>query len=256
MASSRFAYRNWAWESGATITASSEATGYPASNLRSPASWKIWRSTATTGDQWVKIDLGQARALTGCLLRYALLHAGGTVHFQANATDSWGAPTINTAFTVPATSRTRVLALFFASQSLRWVRIYFTNTAVVSQAVELGVVFPTETLTMPRKVRHGMLMGVTDLSLQVPSLSGQQQTDRRPQRFDLSIDPNDMEATTRDALLDLVQLVGTHTPIFVVVEDDNPNLAVYGRFVGGVGFKHVPHSMDWWTAPFTFQEDL
>ena len=79
---SRIAYRNWAWETGTTFTASSEATGYPVTNLQSPASWKIWRSAVSTADQWIKIDLGSSRALTGCLLRYALLHAGGTVTWQ------------------------------------------------------------------------------------------------------------------------------------------------------------------------------
>lgn len=256
MSSSRFAYRNWAWESGVVVTASAAATGYPASNLSSPASWKIWRSTATTGDQWVKFDLGSSRAMTGCLLRYFLLHAGGKVTFQANATDSWGSPTISTDFTVPSTSRTRILSLFFNSQSLRWVRIYFTNTATVSQAVELGIAFPTDTVTLPRRIRHGVKISTADLSLNISGPSGQQQTDRRPQRRVFVVDPNDLEAATRDAIIDVVQFVGTHTPFFFVIDDTDPNFINYGRFMGGVDFQHIPLSQDWWTAPFTQQEDL
>lgn len=253
---SRFAYRNWAWESGVTVTASAEATGYPATNLSSSASWKIWRSSVTVGDQWVKFDLGASRAMTGCLLRYASLHVGGSVRFQANATDTWGSPTIDTVFTVPSTVRSRNLSLFFATQTQRWVRIYFTNTAAVSQAVELGIAFPSDPLTLTYPVRDGVSINIADLTLNLSSIGGQQQADRRAQRITYAVDPNVLDPTTRSALIDVMIAVGTALPFFFILDDSDPNLMNYGRLVNGWAFQNIQTTVDLWSAPFTHQEDL
>lgn len=254
MASSRFAYRNWAWEAGVTITASASASGYPATNLSSPAPWKRWRSTQTTGDQWVKFDLGTARAMTACLLRGPLVHAGGSIRFQANATDSWGAPTIDTAFTIPTTMRTQVLALFFASQSLRWVRIYFTNTSAVDQAVELGVAFPTSALMLSRNIAQGVGFARNDRSVVIEATGGQTQVDQRAQQYALSVDPNLMQPPDRDLFFGVMDTVGTFLPWFMVIDDTDPNQIVYGRIEGGLQGQHVVG--DLWAAPFAFKEEI
>lgn len=253
---STMAYRNWAWESGVTITASSAATGYPASNLGASEPWKIWRSTVTTGDQWVKFDLGTSRALAACFLRNVLIHTGGSVRFQANATDSWGSPTINTAFTIPSTARTRVLSLLFASQSLRWVRILFVNTGAVSQAVELGVAFPTSPLTMSVGVGRGVTLARADLSLHLVSIGGQRQVDRRSQQFSLQVDPNALEETERDQMLALFDTVGTFLPWFLMLDTVDQNLCFYGRIIDGLPVQHLAETADAWSSPFVFQEEL
>lgn len=250
----RMAYRNWMWESGVVITASASATGYPVSNLASSAPWKIWRSSVTTGDQWVKFDLGASRAMTGCLLRNALIHVGGAIKFQAHATDAWGAPTVNQTITVPATTRTNVLAAFIATQTLRWVRILFVNTTAVSQAVELGIAFPTNYLQMTRGIVDGVGFTRPDLSLVVQSISGHEQVDRRAQRYVLSIDPNHFLPADRDNLLAVYDRVGTHTPWFFVLDATDPNLMAYGKFVAQLGLVHATDEL--WRAPYVFQEEL
>ena len=249
-------YRNWAWESGVTITASASATGYPVSNLTSTAPWKIWRSTVTTGDQWVKIDLGTSRSMAACFLRNVLIHAGGAVRFQANATDSWGYPTINTAFTIPSTARTKVLSLLFSAQSLRWVRILFVNTATVSQAVELGIAFPTSPLTIAAGLGRGLTMARADLSLHLVSVGGQRQVDRRSQQFRLSVDPNALDETERDQMLALFDTVGTFQPWFLMLDTADQNLCFYGRIIEGLPVAHIGDTADAWAAPFAFEEEL
>jgi hypothetical protein len=81
-----------------TITASSEASGFPGSNLldvHKPGA--EWRSTATT-EQNIVFDTGTV----GCVVTAVFL---GDVNFtsvtiQGNATDSWGSPSFSQAFTV------------------------------------------------------------------------------------------------------------------------------------------------------------
>ena len=75
---------------GRTITPSTQANNYPASNLLRPFEPTMpWRTTATT-EQTAVIDLGSAFAL-GRIILLGLNYA--TLTLQANATDSWGAPT-------------------------------------------------------------------------------------------------------------------------------------------------------------------
>src|SRR6185436_3994757 len=117
----RIAWNNLLTASGVVITSSAEATGYQDDYLADPARWKKWRSTTTTGDQWVKFDLGSNNAMTLLAVVDATIHTGGTLKAQANATDAWVTPTIDVTLTVPSPDYTRVWTTFFSSQSLRWV---------------------------------------------------------------------------------------------------------------------------------------
>lgn len=64
-------------------------------NIAKPA--KVAETSAT----W-KFDFGAAQRVDVCVLGPHNFDAGLTVKLQANATDSWGTPTIDTALTIPA----------------------------------------------------------------------------------------------------------------------------------------------------------
>ncbi len=74
----------------ATITQSSQASGYPASNVTDDAHPDIpWRTTATTA-QWIEFDLGSAKTfdeLTDLYTNYT------SVRWRANTSSSWGGAT-------------------------------------------------------------------------------------------------------------------------------------------------------------------
>jgi hypothetical protein len=130
--------------SGVTVSSSAEVTNYPDDNVLNPARWKIWRSTTTTGDQWWKEDRGSNVTMLAGGLVGVKIHTGGSVNFQANATDSWGSPTVDEVVTI--SDYTGAGCVFFSSQSLRWIRIYFTNTASANEYVELGHCFAGDIL--------------------------------------------------------------------------------------------------------------
>jgi hypothetical protein len=83
-----------------SVTASSEDAEYPAENLISENAARPAKLTTTSGD-WV---LGFASAVTpvAAVMAYQYLDEGLEVRLQGNATDSWGAPSFNQAFTIPA----------------------------------------------------------------------------------------------------------------------------------------------------------
>lgn len=86
--------------SNATITASAEDTAYPATNINDLHPERPAKLTTTTGT-WVA-DLGSAMQVDLCALIQHNFDAGLAVTLQGNTANSWGAPALSTAFTIPA----------------------------------------------------------------------------------------------------------------------------------------------------------
>lgn len=57
---------------GAAVTASSERSGAPGSNAVDGSVSSVWAAADSSADQWLQVDLGQARRLTGARLVWAL----------------------------------------------------------------------------------------------------------------------------------------------------------------------------------------
>lgn len=85
----------------ATITAQTGTADadYPLTNLVDTNPAKPGKLTTTTGR--IMFDFGSARSIDLVALIHTNLTAGLSVKVQANATDSWGAPSIDQAITIP-----------------------------------------------------------------------------------------------------------------------------------------------------------
>ena len=88
---------------GATVTASAEDSGYVAANLAQgyDANQNRPAKLTTTTGNWV-FDLLSAQTIDYVALIYHNLDAGLSVSIQGNASDSWGAPSLSQAITIPA----------------------------------------------------------------------------------------------------------------------------------------------------------
>jgi hypothetical protein len=129
MANIQFFYNNLF--DSATLTASSEDSDFPASNLQHAFRTKVWRTAgATAGTANLVIDHGSAKAVTAIILtNYNWASAPGTFDLEFNATDAWGAPSatvdLTSVFAVtPDTYGNRnVILSTFASKSYRYNRL-------------------------------------------------------------------------------------------------------------------------------------
>src|SRR5262245_2902233 len=91
MARVAFLYKtNNLWSAAASvISASASASALPAANAADPDRSKIWRSTTTTGDQWIKADLGSAQDVAAVAVANVKLHgSGGTLKIQHSPDNS------------------------------------------------------------------------------------------------------------------------------------------------------------------------
>lgn len=252
----RLAYVNLLTVSGVTISSSAEATGHPDDHLASPARWKNWRSSTSTGDQWVKFDLGSSKSFQVIAAIDARLHTGGTLRFQAHASDSWGAPTVNELITVPSPNFAGVLVKWIASvQSLRWVRLLFTNTGAVSEYVQVGAVFAGVYLQPALSIARGVSPSPIDPSVVRTAIGGAASVVRRTQFHSISGAFQWQESSERDDLREVYQTVGRFTPCLFSVDPSDSGMTFYGRF-DALGVGHTAVSVEQWDVPFQFREDV
>jgi len=119
----------------ATLTASSEDSDFPASNLQNPFRTKVWTTAGTTpGTANLVIDHGAATAVTAVvLINYSWSVAPGTLNLEFNATDAWGAPSATESLTWADTPDTYgnpcAIIKTFASKSYRYNRLNVVNAA-------------------------------------------------------------------------------------------------------------------------------
>jgi len=131
----RFCYTNYA-DSGIVSAYSAVAT-LPAANVQSAWRSKPWRATGCTSE-WLKFDLGSAKAVLAAIITGHNLTSGATVHVQANATDVWTAPSVDVTMTWNARD---ILYLWTANQTFRWWRFTFADPANPDGYISIGRVY-------------------------------------------------------------------------------------------------------------------
>lgn len=119
----------------ATLTASSEATGFPANNLKNPFRTKYWKTAGgTAGTAQLVIDHGSAKAVNSIAMTgYPdWLAAPGTLQIEFNATDAWGGPSATetltwVAPTTPGGNKGTIIKKMAATQTYRYNRLSVVN---------------------------------------------------------------------------------------------------------------------------------
>ena len=135
----RITYNFDDWDAATVTASSSSASELGAANVVDPQPSKVWRSTGDTAE-WVKFDLGSAKQITCIGLFNFNFTSGATVTLQANASDSWGAPSYSQALTIAADSDSVVLKrlVYFLDQTYRWWRITIADASNPDGYVEIG----------------------------------------------------------------------------------------------------------------------
>lgn len=236
-------------------TSSGDATGYPHDNLLNPMRWKSWKSPLRAQDEWVRFDLGNPETLQVFAAMDAVIHPGGNLRVQANATDVWTSPTIDTTFTVPTTDYTRVwLAWLSAAVTLRYVRFYFTNLATATAQVSLGAVFAGPYLEQARSLSSQLSFDRVDPTVHRFAMGGQRSSMVRPKYHTVSGRFQLQKATARNNLRKVQHVNGTAVPSLLSLDPNDQSLTFYGQLKMG-GYE-LATAADLWNVPIEFTEDV
>jgi hypothetical protein len=127
----RFSYVNLA--DAADLSASSEVSTLPATNLQDPRPTRIWRAEGASNES-VVFDLGQAASATLAVLLEHNLTSNATVLLQANGSDSWDDP----AFESELLWHEQIIIKFFAATSYRYWRLAIADAANPDGFIQAG----------------------------------------------------------------------------------------------------------------------
>jgi hypothetical protein len=217
MARIRFLYSNLFSAASAVASASASVSALPPANAQVPDRTLVWRSTTTTGDQWIKVDLGSAQAVTAIAVANPKLHgSGGTLKIQSSPDDAiW-----TDRGSIPsADADSKVAFLFIGSVSARYWRFYFTNVGVASDYVELGYAFLGTYLEPSINVTaQGLSTPLLDRSVVVESITGQATTTVRPKQAKGAFGFDSMSESDTASLVTMFRAQGFGTPFFVVLD--------------------------------------
>lgn len=162
------------WKTG-TLTASSAATGLPATATQVPDRRYVWRSNAATGAATLDCDFGSAQTLTMCAAANVKLVGTGVLRFNTRGTG--GSPGAATTQVTLATqdATTQAVAGFFNSVSARHVQWEFTNPSAASDYAEMGFAFAGGYIEPALNVLPGWPLDREDPSLSRQSVNRQKQ---------------------------------------------------------------------------------
>jgi hypothetical protein len=121
-----------------TLTPSTAAANFPATNLQDLRLSSQWRTTQILA-QSIVIDAGVGNTITAAAAAIVShnLTAGATIRIQGNAADAWAMPTLNEAFAWDAD----LMVVFFTSAAFRFWRFYFDDAANPDGYIRIGRLF-------------------------------------------------------------------------------------------------------------------
>jgi hypothetical protein len=212
--STRLHYTNRIDASGVTISATSEQTDLPASNVANAQRTRVWRTGTSTATERIVFDFGSAVSITSVVLLDHTLTSGdaaaGDIKVKFNTSDSWASPAASETLTYAADTIYKV----FNSQSYRYAAVEFVK-ASAGVTRDIGRIYLGTYVTFDRDPDRGSLVEEpVDLSSSQMMAGGQTYTWARDTYRDVGMTFTLIDATEKGQIATLADAVGTHTPFF------------------------------------------
>ena len=242
----------------ATLTASSEAAGFPVSNLKNPFRSKVWRTAGTpAGTAYLDIDLGAGTHSVTCvaLAGYTWTAAPGTLQVEFDDTASHGSPehteTLTWAANPTVNGNPATIIKTFTSKDERYIRL---NVVYAPGDWNLGKIFLGTYFQPTRNYDIEWTENIIDPSIISQTVGGQDHVDiiEKYREFGMSF----VAATQAqwELFQKMIRHSGMSKELFVAFDYTNEpdELTVYGKFAGIPGMSNVMTSYK--RLNFSFRE--
>lgn len=222
----------------ATLVASSEAVGFPASNLKNPFRTKVWRTVGVVpGTATLDIDLGAGTVATTCvaLIGYSWAAAPGTLQLLFDDDPAYGSidhtETLTWAANPTANGNYAAIIKTFTSKDERYLRLNVVNAP---GDWDLAKIFVGTYFTPTYNYAPAWSGNYIDESMGARTIGGQDHFDEigkyREFGFSFRVDSQSQWESFQQMFL----AVGRSKDIFVAMDYDNePNeMTIYGKLSG------------------------
>ena len=223
----RFMYDNYVDLSTTTITASSQATGFPASNVAHIWHTRHWRTTAISG-QWIKFDLGSIKQTQCVIIKYHnKLSTSGYIAIEANSSDSWASPAFSE--NMGDYVEDEILIYFFpADKWYRWWRIYINDPDNTDGYLRMGRIYLGKYFGPERHFMQPHTKQRIDPSVKRYSTGGQISISQRESYIQIPYDFRSIALADVPNFKTMWNSVGQSMPYFVCeIPSSNPHLTTY-----------------------------
>lgn len=235
-----------------TITANSEASNYPVSNIVHIHLSRQWRSTGDTSE-WIKIDAGAGNTITAdsvAILQHNI-SSGATVKIQANATDVWTAPSIDETITY----NSGIIFKFFTNTTgYRYWRLLVEDPSNPDGYIEIGRLFLCTYYQVEKSFQKAFTEEKTNTDQLSYSLSGQLYADIGIEFKRYALTFPYWNNTAKQAIETMVTMIGKHKPLVLFLDENNTDklLPVYCHIESDIKYSHIHNYI--WQGAVTFQE--
>lgn len=229
----KFYHYNLVTQPTTTITASNEDAFFPASNIADARNSKVFRTTTGTTSVNVVFDFITTETVNAVLIQGGLdgLGFAGNLTIQANATDSWGAPSFSTTLTPNENFNKGYVS--FADQSYRFWRINASNAG--EDYVEIGKIFIGAKLVIDANVERNITFGwkweLEDNASIRKNRYGEAFIDEINKLYRITAAFKFLRETQAYNLLDAFYYVGKSKPLWLVVDADENFADTKERFM-------------------------
>jgi len=200
--------------SGATLTANSESINYLVTNILDSRLTKKFRTSAST-TATIVFDCGAAVAAeTIAIANHNISSGVTTLKIQGNATDSWGAPSVDETITWAS----GIITHDFTQATYRYWRVQIIDAGNSDGYIELGRVYIGNNETVPDIAPN---FSATRPSATVKSKSGGGQTygDIRHKKWNISVQWPKITHAQKATLVTFFDAIDISNPFFIVFDE-------------------------------------
>jgi hypothetical protein len=246
----------------ATLTESSQATGFPAENLQNPFRTKVWRTAgAVAGTADLIIDLGAGTKSTTCvaLIGYTWTSAPGTLNLLFHDDAGFGVGTHTESLTWHANPTANgnygTIIKTFASYDERFLKLDVVySPGAVPTDWDLGRIFIGTYFEPAYSYDANWMENFVDESMAARTIGGQDHFDTITKFREFIFSHTTYTQAQWESFQAVFNAVGLAKDLFIAFDYDNEpdELTVYGKFTQLPGASS--YAFQGYNANFTFRE--
>lgn len=250
-------YENQIRELAGIITPSEESPTYPATNLVLNNCCLTFRSlTATATPVRLVVDLGAAVACDAIALANINIRDTATVVIEANATDSWGAPTYSQTISLAdyLGDPNNLQYNFASTKTFRYWRLSITDNGNPDGFIEIGEFFLGTPVSLGDENDSGIPVSILPNNIELRTEYGQAYVYERAMVKTFDLTWANVGTTTRDTLKAFFNAVGCNAkPFFIVYSGEDTDQVYFCRLISPLESARV--LFNYYSVRLKFQEE-
>ena len=225
------------------ITAASENSLFPASNIKDPRTTKVHRTETSTLSNSIVFDMVTIEQVDAVMVipnfKTGFSGISGDITIEANSTDNWSSPSLSTTMT-PNDSFGLAYKFWTSVQEYRFWRLSFSNTQDYAEISKVFIGVDAMRSITQNNIDFGWTKQPSDMSTF--------RRNRYKQRFVDEIGFQDiykfsyklLNAAEYDALVNGLEEVGETTPFWMMVDSSASIITDEERFAGCFYLNSMP----------------